>query len=297
MSTPRSAVALLRSLDLMPDGPTLWGEPVRSRTAGILLVEVPARLDAAPIDVTVVRAWIERVPGLRLDGERPTPTQLASRLAAFWLPQETVVYVGRTSKGLAGRAASLFGTPLGDRRPHPGGHWLSTLLDRDKLRIWWAETDSPEEYEDALFDAIAADLDPAAAERIGAFGPLLPWANLTAATGDAKRTGLTGSFLAESEPSGRPTPATTSGGDRSSAASARRRPAAGGARSGVHLVAGHLVACPRDEGPHEWPAPERSTRGTAHRLGARRSPGRAPGADHDAPTGGHPARQARARAG
>lgn len=199
MASPRSAVALLRSLDLMPDGPTRWGEPVRSRASGVLLVETAARLDTAPIDVTAVKAWIERAPGLRLDGERPTPTQLLDRLGTFWLPQETVVYVGRTSKSLNARAASLFATPLGDRRPHSGGHWLWTLLGRDQLRVWWAETPSPEEYEDGLADAIAADLDAEARERLAGLGPVLPWANLTAATGDAKRTGITGSLLADGE--------------------------------------------------------------------------------------------------
>lgn len=199
MSSPRSAVALLRSLDLMSDGPTRWGEQVRSRAPGVLLVETAARLDTAPIDVTSVKAWIERVPSLRLDGERPTPTKLLERLSDFWLPQETVVYVGRTTKGLNARAASLFATALGDRKPHSGGHWLWTLLDRDQLRIWWAETPSPEEYEDGLFDAIAADLDDGARERLAALGPVLPWANLTAATGDAKRTGITGSLLADGE--------------------------------------------------------------------------------------------------
>lgn len=207
MASPRSAVALLRSLDLMPDGPTRWGEPVRSRAPGVLLVESAARLDAAPIDITAVRAWVERVPGLLLDGERPTPTQLLGRLASFWLPQETVVYVGRTSKGLNARAASLFATPLGDRKPHPGGHWLWTLLERDHLRIWWAETPSPEEYEDGLVEAIASDLDPEAADRLRAHGPILPWANLTAATGDAKRTGITGSLLTEHGAGATPKPA------------------------------------------------------------------------------------------
>lgn len=199
MASPRSAVALLRSLDLMSDGPTRWGEPVRSRAPGILLVEAAARLDTAPIDITAVKAWIERVPGLRLDGERPTPTQLLDRLATFWLPQETVVYVGRTAKSLNARAASLFATPLGDRRPHPGGHWLWTLLQRDQLRIWWAETGSPEEYEDGLSDAIASEVGATAAERLRSLGPILPWANLTSATGEAKQTGITGSLLAEGE--------------------------------------------------------------------------------------------------
>jgi transcription elongation factor GreA len=224
MASPRSAVALLRSLDLMSDGPTRWGEPVRSRAPGVLLVETAARLDTAPIDITAVKAWTERVPALRLDGERPTPTQLLERLASFWLPQETVVYVGRTAKGLGARAASLFATPLGDRRPHPGGHWLWTLLDREQLRIWWAETPSPEEYEDGLFDAIAADLDTEARERLAALGPVLPWANLTAATGDAKRTGITGSLLAEDAAA----PSSDAAGSAHKPA-ATRRPAASGA--------------------------------------------------------------------
>src|SRR5690349_16386217 len=151
MTSPRSAVALLRSLDLMPDGPTRWGEPVRSREPGVLLVEVAGRHDEAPLDITAIKAWIERVPSLRLDGERPTPTQLAQRLASFWLRQQTLVYVGRTAKILSGRAASLFATPLGDRKPHSGGPWLWTLTGREQLRIWWAETRSAEEYEDGLF--------------------------------------------------------------------------------------------------------------------------------------------------
>ncbi len=221
MSSPRSAVALLRSLDLMPDGPARWGEQVRSRAPGLLLVETAARSDTAPIDITAVKAWLERVPSLRLDGERPTPTRLAERLGAFWLPQQTVVYVGRTSKSLAGRAASLFATPLGDRRPHSGGHWLWTLLERDKLRIWWAETTSPEEYEDGLLDAIAEDAEPGAAERLRAFGPILPWANLTAATGEAKRTGITGSLLADGDPGARSAPTAS---HRPPAAPARRAP-------------------------------------------------------------------------
>ena len=93
--------------------------------------------------------------------------QLAARLASFWLPQQTVVYVGRTNKSLGARVSSLMHTPLGDRKPHPGGHWLWTLRDVAKLRVWWAETAAPEEYEDGLASAIAADVDPAIAADPG----------------------------------------------------------------------------------------------------------------------------------
>jgi transcription elongation factor GreA len=222
MASPRSAVALLRSVDLMSDGPTRWGEPVRSRAPGVWLVEVAARLDTAPIDVTLVKAWIDRVPGLLLDGERPTASRLAERLGELWLPQQTVVYVGRTTKSLNARAASLFATPLGDRKPHSGGHWLGTLHDREQLRIWWAETPSPEEYEDGLFDAIAADLDAETSERLGALGSILPWANLTSATGEAKRTGITGSLLAEGEAGATPSRPASAAGAKPAPATTRR---------------------------------------------------------------------------
>jgi len=49
----------------------------------------------------------------------------------------------------------MYATPLGDAKPHPGGHWLKTLSVLRDLRVWWAETDAHEEYEDALLTAIA----------------------------------------------------------------------------------------------------------------------------------------------
>jgi transcription elongation factor GreA len=202
MSSPRSAVALIRSLDLLPDGPVVWGQAVPSRSPGIFLVEIPARTDTAPVDIVAVRDWLERVPGLRLDGERPTASDLVARLDTFWLPQQTVLYVGRTSKSLAARVASLLHTPLGDRKPHPGGHWLWTLRDLPRVRIWWAETDAPEEYEDGLAAAIAADVEAPVAAVLAEYGPVLPWANMASATGEVKRTGITGAQLAEGEAPG-----------------------------------------------------------------------------------------------
>ena len=63
-----------------------------------------------------------------------------------------MVYVGR-SRSLRRRLAEFAATPLGDDGPHHGGHWLKTLRGYDRARVWWAETDAPEEYEDALLTA------------------------------------------------------------------------------------------------------------------------------------------------
>ena len=227
MSQPASAASLLQSLDLLADGPVLWGQPVRSRAPGIFLVEMATREQSALIDITAMRTWVERVPGLQLDGHVPTPNELAARLSSFWLPGQTVLYVGRTSKSLGARTAAMFQTPLGDRRPHAGGHWLQTLQDFGALRVWWSETEAPEEYEDAVVSAIAATLTAEELAGLPEATPILPWANLETVTGERKTTGISNALLSDAEVAAasdtRPKPAASTS-TRSSSTATRRAP-------------------------------------------------------------------------
>jgi transcription elongation factor GreA len=218
MSQILTAAGLMRSLGLDVDGPTRWGSLPTSRVTGVFVVETATPLPVAPIDLTEVRRWLDRVPGLRLDGERPTQTTLAQRLASFWVPGQTLLYVGRASKGLASRVAAMYATELGHRRPHPGGHWLKTLRGQSSLRLWWAETDAAEEYEDALISAFADALPDELRDALTGAGPLLPWANLDSAAGAVRSTGLTG-FLLSAEA----TPSQIPGVLRSDASTAVRR--------------------------------------------------------------------------
>jgi transcription elongation factor GreA len=199
---PTTAQDLFRATGLLPDGPMPWGRPVAARGSGVFVVELATPLPAAPIALTRVGKWVERVPELRLDGERPTSRALAARLASFWLPDQVVVYIGTAETSLGGRIAALEATTLGDRRPHAGGHWLRTLDVPPGTRIWWAATDAVEEYEDALLTAFADGVqdDPRSD------GPVLPFANLRRPTGERRPTGLTGSLLPE--PVVPPTPPT-----------------------------------------------------------------------------------------
>jgi transcription elongation factor GreA len=193
--TGRGAAALLAAVGLLPDGPLPWGRPVPARGPGIYVVELPAPLPAAPVELTRVGKWIERVETLRLDGARPTSKALAARLASFWLPDELVIYVGMTTVSLGRRVAALYDTPLGDRRPHSGGHWLKTLRELDHLRIWWAATDAAEEYEDAILTAFAERVGAEARRALPDASVVLPFANLQTATGERKQHGISGAIL------------------------------------------------------------------------------------------------------
>jgi hypothetical protein len=192
----------------MADGPVTWGRPVASNRPGVYVVEWSEPLAGAPVDLSSVGKWIETLPGLRLDGRRPTSRELAARLHEFWLPGQAVLYVGMTKLSIGGRVGALYRTPLGARVPHAAGHWLKTLRGLERARIWWAETDAPEEYEDGLLAAFAEGVDASveATPRLRDRTVILPFANLALATGARKDHGITGAFEPKPPESTQPTP-------------------------------------------------------------------------------------------
>jgi transcription elongation factor GreA len=190
-----TAAALLREVGLLADGPVTWGASVHASGPGVYLVELPATLEAAPLDLAKVGKWLERVPELRLDGERPSSRDLLHRLSSYWLPTQPVLLVGSSTRSVGGRIAAVVSTAAGDPRPAPSGLWLHLLHDPGVLRIWWATTDAPEEYEDALLDAFAAGVPDADRATHPAGEVPLPWAVLRSPSGGRRATGITNPVL------------------------------------------------------------------------------------------------------
>jgi transcription elongation factor GreA len=192
-----NAAELLREVGLLADGPVVWGRPVPAGGAGVFVVELTTPLPRAPIELSLVGKWIERVPDLALQGERPTSKALATRLGAFWLPSQSVVFIGATTTSIGGRVAAIEKTVLGDRRPHSAGHWLHTFKPSTPMRVWWTRTDAVEEYEDALLAAFASGVPPEEVAALPDASVVLPFANLRRPTGERRSTGVSGSLLVE----------------------------------------------------------------------------------------------------
>jgi hypothetical protein len=211
---PIEPAALFRAVGLTPDGPARWGAQLRAGGPGVFVVEWTAPLDRAPVDISAVGTWLARVPTLLVDGERPTGKALAARIGAWWLPGETVLYVG-SAKSLAKRIDAMVRTPLGDARPNPAGQWLKALRGFEAARVWWAATDAAEEYEDALLEAFASAVPAPATAALPDASLVLPFANRRRPGGRARADGVTGSTAEPATPEEQtPTPAT----------SGRRRP-------------------------------------------------------------------------
>ena len=204
--TPLTAATLLRSVGLLADGPAVWGRPFAAAGPGVFIVELSGPLASAPIELTRVGKWIERLPAFRLDGEAPTSKAVAARLASFWIASTTVLYIGSSTSNIAGRVGAIEATVLGDRKPYARGTWLKTLIGLERTRLWWARTGAVEEYEDALFTAFAEAIPPDERARLHATPPVLPFANLRSTAGERKAHGLSG-FLVPEEPAA-PSPPT-----------------------------------------------------------------------------------------
>jgi hypothetical protein len=190
-----SAAALLRRAGLQPEGPVTWGTPPPTRAPGIYVVELPAPLARAPLDPAVIARWRRRVPTITVDGRPTNAATIAARLAAFWLPSATVLYVGQASRTVRGRVGDYYATPLGDRRPHAGGHWIKTLTCLPDCLVWSAATDDYDTAERDLLDAFARTLP--AAERRALHDPwlVLPFANLQDGRRARKAHGIGGAKL------------------------------------------------------------------------------------------------------
>ena len=155
----------------MIDGPVKWGQPVRSRAPGIFVVEQSTPDALAMLEITAIRAWVDRVPTFQLDGKRPEPAAVADRLRVV-LAARPAHPVRRSHAPSRWVRASRRSTarPSGDRRPHPGGHWLKTLKGVDNLRVWWAETERPRGVRGRHHHGDRGDRDPGGAQ--GAAGPV-----------------------------------------------------------------------------------------------------------------------------
>ena len=131
-------------------------------------------------------------PELRLDGYRPTAEQLRRRLAAFWLPDEVVLYLGLAGTSVGMRIAQYYSTPLGARSPHAGGHWLKTLSNLDQLFVHFASATDPTAAERAMVNAFCRGVSERTKAQLHDPDRALPFANLEWPGTGRKRHGVTG---------------------------------------------------------------------------------------------------------
>ena len=181
-----------------------WSVPVTSTNPGIYVVslsEDPSQnygaVGIAPIDCKLVRKWMNRVPTLTLDGNsNSSVTGLVKRLSSFWLPDESILYIGQTtSQNLRTRIRQYYITCLGNSKPHRGGHWIKTLSVLDQTFVHYAEDDDPKSVECRLLKTFIDNISSETKKNLYDGDHPFPFANLEFPKGQRKHHGINKSTL------------------------------------------------------------------------------------------------------
>ncbi len=156
-----------------------WRTMISDDKPGIYIVSISSAADKneeyslskPPIDSNIVTVWLNTVSTLKLDGSRPTMERLVSRLSGFWLPDETILYIGKADTSLRSRVGAYYRTRLGKSGPHRGGHWLKTLSVLDELSVFWStpliqDGESMEKIQDDLLSVFVTNVSQATKKEI-----------------------------------------------------------------------------------------------------------------------------------
>ncbi len=156
-------------------------------------------LETVPIDHEALNRWISRVPELKLNGCKPSSDTLAKRLGEFWLPDESILYIGQTSRrSLETRTKQYYKHVLGKPSPHRGGHWIKTLTILNEIFIHYAESSDPKETESRLIKAFISQVSSSSRRRLRDAERPFPFANLEFPSGIRKDHGISHQTKAKS---------------------------------------------------------------------------------------------------
>lgn len=177
-------------------GQVKWNEKINCDLPGVYCVSISSKVDVLrtiekyPVSFNAIEEWIYYVPTMRIDGDIPTVESITERLSKFWLPKETILYIGKAGTSLRNRVYQYYITRLGRKSPHRGGHWLKTLDILDDLNVFW--TTSGEENAEVLEQNLLRKFKESITYKSELFDPKhpFPFANLEHPKGNIKIHGF-----------------------------------------------------------------------------------------------------------
>jgi len=183
---PSTVNGLLKTTGIELSGCAPWGETVKVAKSGIYIVSFSRdpSLNAgtaagAPISRRTIEEWMKRAPDFELDGRKcPGVKDVIDRLKGFWLPDENIIYIGKTDRTLFERINEFYRTPLGIRAPHAGGHWIKTLEILNNSRVYYSVCSDPQVAEVKLLLAFEAGVSSSTKAALFDASALLPFGNL-----------------------------------------------------------------------------------------------------------------------
>ncbi|WP_289746306.1 hypothetical protein [uncultured Bacteroides sp.] len=184
---------LVEKVQLSPDKiqSVKWDTPINCKSEGVYIIsmsdtaESKITMEEFPISIDILKNWIKKLDYFTLDGEKTKDAnKIKNRLAEFWLPDESILYIGKAplrnngKGGIGNRVKEYYNTAIGERSPHAGGHWIKLLENLEKLHVFYIPCNNSTEIEKRMIDTFGKSVSESTKERLSEKGPILPFANL-----------------------------------------------------------------------------------------------------------------------
>ncbi len=150
---PTTIREILDKFDLEISGKVKWGQKISSKKCGLYFVTItndPDKLECwenPKINEIEIQKWIELIKkcwkALSIDKKPASKTDLMNRLNSLWLPDETILYIGKAgptkTRTIGKRVKEYFKTRLGCNKKHAGGNWVNILSELNELTVFYSE--------------------------------------------------------------------------------------------------------------------------------------------------------------
>jgi hypothetical protein len=152
---PISVNDIFKKFDLTISGQVKWGQMVNIDKCGVYVIALtdhPDKMNTLELPVfsdVAIQNWMKLLnqhgTSILIDDEVASVDMLKRRLSGYWLPDETIIYIGKVGptqgRTFKKRLKEFYDTKLGCDKPHAGGHWINTLDNPQGLTIFYCICD------------------------------------------------------------------------------------------------------------------------------------------------------------
>ena len=155
---------LFNKFDILDFHQVKWGTIFNEKRQGVYVVSTSNNpdkhlgiTDSPNFEDQQIKLWIGKLSNFQVDGNPATLTNIKNRLADFWFPDESILYIGKaptrkSESGISKRIREYFTTIIGNGGPHSGGQWIKALKDLNTFTVYYAACDKPGEVEHKMLE-------------------------------------------------------------------------------------------------------------------------------------------------
>jgi hypothetical protein len=157
---PTKIREIFNEFDLELTGQMSWGQEINANKCGLYFVSITDNPDELKcwenpdFNENEIENWIDLVQKcwkrIKVDNKIASKSDLLNRLNNLWLPDETILYIGKAgptkTRTVGKRVKEYFNTRLGCNKKHAGGNWINTLSKLNELTVFYSEFETDKYY-------------------------------------------------------------------------------------------------------------------------------------------------------